>query len=81
MPSEVSQLFAKGFLFVEKELFAIVAMSSDGVEAYELSVGSANSSTFFDFVRGSLIPVMQPFSDKHSIMVVDITAQFTTDRK
>ena len=46
-------------------------MSSDGVEAYELSVGSTNSSTFFDFVRGSLIPTMQPFPDKHSIIVMD----------
>ena len=46
---------------------AIVAMSSDGVEAYELSEGSTNSSTFLDFVRGSLIPTMQPFPDKHSM--------------
>ena len=26
---------------------------------------------FFDFVRGSLIPAMQPFPDKHSIIVMD----------
>jgi transposase len=46
-------------------------MSSDGVEAYELSVGSTNSSTSFDFVRGSLNPTMQPFPDRRSIIVMD----------
>ena len=36
-------------------------MSSEGVEAYELTSGSNNGDKFVDFVRGSLIPVTQPF--------------------
>ena len=44
---------------------AIVGMSSDGVEAYELSVCSTDSDKFIDFIRG---PTMQPFPDKHSIL-------------
>ena len=46
-------------------------MSSDGVEAYELSVGSTDSEKFIDYIRGGLIPTMQPFPDKHSILIMD----------
>lgn len=46
---------------------AIVGMSSDGVEAYELSTGSTDASKFLDFIRGSLIPSMRPFPDKNSM--------------
>jgi hypothetical protein len=72
MLSEDSQPFAKRHPVRGQRISAyIVAMSSDSVEAYELSVGSTNSSTvtFFDFVRGSLIPTMQPFPNRHSIIV------------
>ena len=65
-PAVCKRLLTRG-----QRISAVVAMSSDGVEAYELSVGSTNSSTFLDFVRGSLIPTMQPFPDKHSIIVMD----------
>ena len=50
---------------------AIVAMSSDGVETYELSTGSTDAVKFIDFVRGSLVPVMKPFPDTHSILILD----------
>ena len=50
---------------------AIVALSSDGIEAYELSIGSTDSRACFDFVRGSLIPNMKPFPNKHSIVIMD----------
>ena len=50
---------------------AIVAMSSDGVEAHELSVGSTDATKFADFVRGSLIPTMEPFPAKHSVVIMD----------
>ena len=50
---------------------AIVGMSSDGVEAYELSIGSTDSDKFIDFIRGSLNPIMQPFPDKNSILIMD----------
>lgn len=50
---------------------AIVAMSSDGVEAHELSAGSTDSIKFFDFIRGSLLPCLRPFPDTHSILIMD----------
>ena len=65
-PAVCKRLLVRG-----ERISAIVAMSSDGVEAYELSVSCTNSSIFFDFVRGSLIPTMRPFPDKHSIIVMD----------
>ena len=65
-PGVSKRLFTRG-----QRITAIVAMSSDGVEAYELSVGSTDSSKFLDFVRGSLIPTMQPFPNKRSIIVMD----------
>ena len=46
-------------------------MSSSGVLAYELSTGSTDSMKFMDFLRGSLIPSMQPFPDKHSVIIMD----------
>ena len=52
------------FLVRGQRISAVVAMSSDGVEAYEFH-------EFFDFVRGSLIPTMQPFPDRHSIIIMD----------
>ncbi len=49
----------------------MVAMSSEGVEAYKLTSGSNNGEKFVDFVRGSLIPVTQPFPDRHFIVIMD----------
>ena len=65
-PAICKQLVSRG-----TRISAIVAMSSDGVEAYELSLGSTNSKTLLDFVRGSLIPITRPFPDKHSIVIMD----------
>ena len=65
-PAVSKRLFARG-----QRISAIVGMSMDGVEAYELSVGSTDSITFLDFIRGSLIPTMRPFPDKNSIIVID----------
>ena len=52
---------------------AIVAMSSVGVVAAELTSSTVNGDTFFDFIRGSLLPLMQPFdgSSLHSVLVMD----------
>ena len=47
-PAVCKRLLARG-----QRISAVIAMSSDGVEAYKLTVGSTNSSTFLDFVRGS----------------------------
>lgn len=66
LPPVCKRLHARG-----TRISAIVGMSSDGVEAYELSVGSTDSDKFIDFIRGSLIPTMQPFPDKNSILIMD----------
>lgn len=47
---------------------AIACMSLEGLVALELIQGS---DTFVDFVRGSLIPHMQPFPNPYSVVVMD----------
>ena len=47
------------------------AMTSDGVLEYEATTGSINADKFMDFIRGRLIPNMQPFPAKHSILILD----------
>ena len=42
-------------------VFAIAAMSTDGVIAVDLHKGSVNGDVFVDFIRGSLILNMQQF--------------------
>lgn len=59
------------FLTRGTRISAVVAMSSDGVEAYELYTGSTDAIKFFDFIRGSLIPSMAPFPGEHSILILD----------
>ena len=44
----------------------IAAMASDGIVAVELLKGTVNGEIFCDFVRGSLIPEMQPFDGQNS---------------
>ena len=65
-PAVQKQLLTRGTRFS-----ATVAMSSDGVEGYELSEGTINSVRFVDFIRGSFIPIMRPYPDKHSIVIMD----------
>lgn len=47
------------------------AITSDGVLEYEATTGSINADKFMDFIRGRLIPNMQPFPAKHSILILD----------
>ena len=56
-----------------KRVSAIAAISSDGLVAVELTTDSVNAEKFLDFVRGSLIPEMEPFdgSIKKSIVILD----------
>lgn len=56
-----------------KRTNAIVGLSSSGVMASEIISTSVNGDVFFDFLRGSLIPMMQPFDGRspHSILVMD----------
>ena len=44
-----------------QRISAIAAISSAGMVSLELEYGSVNSDTFYDFVRGSLIPNMHPY--------------------
>ena len=52
---------------------AIAALSAQGVIALEIEVGSVNGVKFFDFLRGSLIPIVMPFDGQNptSILVMD----------
>ena len=65
-PAVCKRLLVRG-----KRISAIVGMSSSGVLTYELSAGSTDSLKFIDFIRGKLIPSMQPFPGKHSIIIMD----------
>ena len=52
---------------------AVSAISSDGLEAAEFKTGTTNADFFYDFVRGSLIPMMNSFDGTapKSIAVLD----------
>lgn len=50
---------------------SIAAMCSEGVVDYELTDSTVNAGKFYDFVRGQLIPNMQPFPGDRSIIVMD----------
>lgn len=59
------------FFYRGRRVSAIAAISSDGVMYHELIHSTVNGDIFWDFVRGSLIPNMQPFPNKNSILVMD----------
>lgn len=50
---------------------AIASMSIEGMITLELVTGSVNGDIFFDFLRGSLIPNMQPFPNSRSVLLMD----------
>ena len=50
---------------------SVVAMASQGVLTHDFVTGTMNGEKFFDFVRGKLIPCMQPFPGPNSILVMD----------
>ena len=57
-----------------KRISAITAaISSEGLLGVELTYNSVDSDKFFDFIRGTLIPNMQPFdgSNSKSIVIMD----------
>ena len=54
-----------------KRVSVMTAMTSSGVLAYETTTGSVNGDKFVDFIRGRLIPNMQPFPGEHSILILD----------
>ena len=56
-----------------QRISGIAAIATDGLVALDMKRGTVNGDTFFDFVRGHLIPNMLPFdgSNPHSILVMD----------
>ena len=51
----------------------IAAISSSGLIGYELHTGGVSGEEFYDFVRGTLIPNMNPFDGEsdNSILILD----------
>ena len=62
------RLLARG-----QRINVISAISSEGVLATEFVKGTVNGDRFYDFLRGTLIPMMQPFNgtNAHSVMIMD----------
>ena len=50
---------------------AIACLSIESIVALELVKGSVNGVMFYDFLRGNLIPNMQPFPNPQSILIMD----------
>ena len=59
------------FLVRGTRISTIVAMGCEGVMIFEMITGTTNGETFFDFIRGSVIPCMQTFPAPGSILVMD----------
>ena len=68
IPPVYTRTLARG-----KRISAIAAISSDGLRSVELTYNSVDSDKFIDFIRGTLIPNMQPFdsSNTKSIVIMD----------
>jgi transposase len=49
----------------------MTAMTCNGVLQYEATTGTVNSDKFIDFIRGQLVPNMQPFPGDNSILILD----------
>ena len=56
-----------------RRISAISAISDNGPVGVELTYGTVNGDIFADFVRGTLIPEMEPFNGnpKKSIVIMD----------
>ena len=59
------------FLRRGTRISAISALSTEGVACYQLIAGTTNGEKLYDFIRGSLIPNMHPFSGELSILIMD----------
>ena len=49
----------------------IAAIGCEGLVTFEMITGTTNGETFFDFIRGSVIPRMHPFPAPSSVLVMD----------
>ena len=61
---------------------AIAAISASGVVGYELHTGNVRGEEFHDFVRGTLIPNMNPYDGEadNSILIMDNCAIHHVDK-
>lgn len=50
---------------------SIAAICSEGLISHEIVTGTTNGEKFYDFIRGSLVPNMQPFPAPRSIIILD----------
>ena len=68
MRAEVPSLLARG-----QRISAIAAIDHNGLIDVELTTGTVNSDIFYDFIRGSLLPNLQPFdgTNKRSVVIAD----------
>ena len=62
------RLLARG-----KRVNAIAALSSSGLLAVDLVIGTVSGLEFFDFLQGTLIPNMMTYNgtNPHSIVIMD----------
>jgi len=56
-----------------QRISAIAAMDCTGIIELKLIKGTADSDLFFDFVRGDLLPQLQPFdgTNPHTVVILD----------
>lgn len=56
-----------------ERISAIAAIATDGLVSLQLTTGTVNSDIFYDFIRGSVIPQMNPFDgcSPKSIVIMD----------
>ena len=56
-----------------KRTNAIVGLTSNGIIASEIFTTTVDGDAFFDYLRGSLLPMLQPFdgSSPNSILIMD----------
>ena len=68
MTPESKRLLVRG-----KLTNTIVGLTSCGIIASMIAQTTMNGDTFFDFARGSLLPIKQPFDGRspHSILIMD----------
>ena len=52
-----------------KRMSAIAAMSTNGVEDFHLVEGSVNGEIFCEYLRNSLLPILQPFNGTNKCVI------------
>lgn len=59
------------FLIRGRRVSSIAAISSSGLIDVHYSFDTNTGESFFDFIRGSVIPNMQPYPNPNSILIMD----------